>query len=268
MTEYSSRLFLSGVTVSYSLLTVEDYNLKRTLIAGFGRRRSGKSRNIHHALSDINLELVSGDRLAVLGLNGAGKSTLLRVMAGTLPPTSGQVEIQGDLMSLLGGSGASLDGSLTGYENIMTSGILLGASVAEMKSKIEEIAEFSGLGDRINTPVGTYSAGMQARLRFTITTSMKPQILIMDEGVASSSDPDFAQRAKKRLIEFRDSVEILVVTSHGSGITEVCNKGLWLERGEMRQFGPIHEVLDSYRKSFSESPAFSSNDPMISIDQI
>jgi ABC-type polysaccharide/polyol phosphate transport system ATPase subunit len=266
MTKKSSRLFLSGVTVSYSLLTVEDYNLKRTLIAGFGRRRSGKSRNIHNALSDINLELASGDRLAVLGLNGAGKSTLLRVMAGTLPPTSGQVEIQGDLMSLLGGSGASLDGSLTGYENIMTSGILLGASVAEMKSKIEEIAEFSGLGDRINTPVGTYSAGMQARLRFTITTSMKPQILIMDEGVASSSDPDFAQRARKRLTEFRDSVEILVLTSHGSGISEVCNKGLWLEKGRIKEFGPIEKVISSYKASFSETEDSHPSDSMMTIE--
>jgi ABC-type polysaccharide/polyol phosphate transport system ATPase subunit len=251
MIEANSYISLSKVDVAYSLLTIEDYNLKRTLIAGFGRKRYGKYRNIHHALSGINLELVSGDRLAVLGLNGSGKSTLLRVMSGTLPPTSGEVEIYGDLMSLLGGSGASLDGSLTGYENIVTSGILLGASVSEMKSKIEEIAEFSGLGARINTPVGTYSAGMQARLRFTITTSMKPQILIMDEGVASSSDPDFAQRATKRLTEFRNSVEILVVTSHGSGITDICNKGLWLEDGKVKDFGPLDEVLPKYQESFS-----------------
>ena len=264
MIDGNSRISLSGVDVSYSLLSVEDYNLKRTLIAGFGRKRSGKSRNIHHALSDINLELIPGDRLAVLGLNGSGKSTLLRVMAGTLPPTSGQVEIQGDLMSLLGGSGASLDGSLTGYENILTAGILLGASVSDMKSKIEEIAEFSGLGARINTPVGTYSAGMQARLRFTITTSMTPGILIMDEGVASSSDPDFAQRAMTRLTEFRDSVEILVVTSHGSGITGICNKGLWLENGQAREFGPLDEVLDRYQKSFSTPLNSESNDPMLS----
>jgi len=268
MTELNSRISLNDVTVAYSLLTVEDYNLKRTLIAGFGRKRSGKSRNVHHALSNISFELNRGDRLAVLGLNGAGKSTLLRVMAGTLPPTSGQVEIQGDLMTLLGGSGASLDGSLTGYENIVTSGILLGASVSDMKSKIEEIAEFSGLGERINTPVGTYSAGMQARLRFTITTSMTPQILIMDEGVASSSDPDFAQKAKKRLTEFRNSVEILVVTSHGSGITGVCNKGLWLENGGIREFGTIDEVLENYQKSFDEGVESETSDPMLSIDQL
>jgi ABC-type polysaccharide/polyol phosphate transport system ATPase subunit len=266
MIDQNSRISLVGVNVAYGLLTVEDYNLKRTLIAGFGRKRSGKSRNIHHALSNIDLELVSGDRLAVLGLNGAGKSTLLRVMAGTLPPTSGQVEIQGDLMSLLGGSGASLDGSLTGYENIVTSGILLGASVSDMKSKIKEIAEFSGLGDRINTPVGTYSAGMQARLRFTITTSMTPQMLIMDEGVASSSDPDFAQKATRRLTEFRDSVEILVVTSHGSGITGICNKGLWLENGQVSEFGPLNEVLDRYQKSFATPPESESTDPMLSLD--
>jgi ABC-2 type transport system ATP-binding protein/lipopolysaccharide transport system ATP-binding protein len=148
----------------------------------------------------------------------------------------------------------------------MTSGILLGASVAEMKSKIEEIAEFSGLGDRINTPVGTYSAGMQARLRFTITTSMKPQILIMDEGVASSSDPDFAQRAKRRLTEFRDSVEILVVTSHGSGITGICNKGLWLEKGKVKEFGELNEVLKSYQSSFSDNLDSALNDPMLATD--
>jgi ABC-type polysaccharide/polyol phosphate transport system ATPase subunit len=260
MIDGKSRISLNGVDVFYNLLTVEDYNLKRTLIAGLGRKRLGKSRSIHHALSDINLELVSGDRLAVLGLNGAGKSTVLRVMAGTLPPTSGHVEIYGDLMSLLGGSGASLDGSLTGYENIMTSGILLGASVSEMKSKIEEIAEFSGLGSRINTPVATYSAGMQARLRFTITTSMTPQILIMDEGVASSSDPDFANRAKMRLTEFGNSVEILVVTSHGSGISDICNKGLWLEDGKVMEFGQLDDVLSKYQKSFSTPPESESVD--------
>lgn len=242
---------LSQVNVIYSLLTVEDYNLKRTLLAGFGRRRSGKTRELHHALTNIDLRLNSGDRVAVFGLNGAGKSTLLRVMAGTLPPYTGDVEIQGDLMSLLGGSGASLDGSLTGYENIVTSGILLGASVAKMKSKIDEIAEFSGLGDRINTPVGTYSSGMQARLRFSITTAMSPQILIMDEGVASSSDPDFAQKAKDRLSKFKASVEILIIASHGSGITEVCNKGLWLEEGKIKEFGEISQVSKNYQRSYS-----------------
>jgi ABC-type polysaccharide/polyol phosphate transport system ATPase subunit len=266
MIDGNSRISLNEVDVSFSLLTIEDYNLKRTLIAGLGRKRSGKSRNIHHALADINLEIVSGDRLAVMGLNGSGKSTLLRVMAGTLPPTSGQVEIYGDLMSLLGGSGASLDGSLTGYENIMTSGILLGASVAEMKSKIEEIAEFSGLGARINTPVATYSAGMQARLRFAITTSMTPQILIMDEGVASSSDPDFAHRAKTRLTDFGNSVEILIVTSHGSGITDICNKGLWLADGKVQEFGQLNEVLSKYQASFSAPTESISTDQILSTD--
>ena len=268
MIDGNSRISLNKVDVSYSLLTIEDYNLKRTLIAGLGRKRSGKSRNIHHALSEINLDLVTGDRLAVFGLNGSGKSTLLRVMSGTLPPTSGQVEIQGELMSLLGGSGASLDGSLTGYENIVTSGILLGASVSEMKSKIGEIAEFSGLGARINTPVGTYSAGMQARLRFTITTSMTPQILIMDEGVASSSDPDFAQKAMMRLTEFTNSVEILVVTSHGSGITGICNKGLWLVDGKVREFGLLDEVLSKYQESFSASSMSVSTRPMLFAETI
>ena len=250
MSNSACYISLDRVNVFYNLLTVEDYNLKRTLIAGFGRKRSGKSRKFHYALTDIDLSLNSGDRVAVFGLNGAGKSTLLRVMAGTLPPYRGRVEIQGELMSLLGGSGASLDGSLTGYENIVTSGILLGASVSEMKSKIDEIAEFSGLGNRINTPVGTYSSGMQARLRFSITTAMSPQILIMDEGVASSSDPDFAQKAKDRLTKFKASVEILVIASHGSGITDVCNKGLWLEDGKIKEFGEITEVVENYKRSF------------------
>jgi ABC-type polysaccharide/polyol phosphate transport system ATPase subunit len=208
------------------------------------------------ALSNIDLLIHSGDRVAVFGLNGAGKSTLLRVMAGTLPPYRGRVEIRGDLMSLLGGAGASLDASLTGYENIVTSGILLGAKVSEMKEKIDEIAEFSGLGDRINTPVGTYSSGMQARLRFSITTAMSPQILIMDEGVASSSDPDFAYKAKERLLNFKRSVEILVIASHGSGITDVCNKGLWLQGGQIRMFDEINKVSEEYQNSFMHNEAF------------
>ena len=250
MSDSAAHIYLERVSVFYDLLTVEDYNLKRTLLAGFGRRRTGKSRKVHHALKSIDFKLESGDRLAVMGLNGSGKSTLLRVMAGTLPPYRGRVQVQGEVMSLLGGSGASLDGSLTGYENIVTSGILLGATVPVMKAKIDEIAEFSGLGERINTPVGTYSSGMQARLRFAITTAMSPQILIMDEGVASSSDPDFAIKARERLAKFKTSVEILAIASHGSGITDICNKGMWLENGEIREFGDIAEVAAKYQASY------------------
>jgi ABC-type polysaccharide/polyol phosphate transport system ATPase subunit len=227
----SAEVSLHEVSVTFRLLTVEDYNLKRQIMRGFGRRRSGTISPLN-ALTDMNLELTDGDRLQVIGSNGAGKTTLLRVIAGALSPTSGSVFSKGRVMPLLGGAGATLDGTLTGRENVVQVGMLLGESPRLMQTLVDEIAEFSGLNDRLKTPVSTYSSGMAARLRFSIVTALKPDILVMDEGVASTADPEFSERAKVRLEEFRNQVPIVIWSSFTHSMHGMATKNLQMSAGK------------------------------------
>ncbi len=227
----SAQVVLENVSVVYRLLTVEDYNLKRQIARGFGRRRGGTVTPLH-ALSNINLSLSDGDRLEITGSNGAGKTTLLRVIAGALAPTTGIVLTKGRVLPLLGGPGATLDGTLTGRENIVQVGMLLGESPSHMQRLVNPIAEFSGLKDRLNTPVSTYSSGMAARLRFSIVTSLKTDILVMDEGIASTADPEFSQRAKVRLERFSSSVAIVVWSSFAKTLSSIATTQLNLSNGE------------------------------------
>lgn len=239
-----SRIELEHATVVYELLTVADYNLKRKLATGINRRRRGDRAPLV-ALDDISLTIEPGTRLGLIGPNGAGKSTLLRVLAGALPPTRGRVMIEGTVLSLLGGAGAGLDYSLSGFENVIMSGVLLGESPRAMRERADEIAEFSGLGARLANPVSSYSSGMQARLRFAILTSLTPQILIMDEGVATA-DIAFANKAAERLRSFHDQAEIVVMSSHGTAIANTTDTVIWLDRGRIRMMGEPHSTVKAY----------------------
>jgi ABC-type polysaccharide/polyol phosphate transport system ATPase subunit len=240
-----SRIELNDVTVEYDLLTVADYNLKRKIMTGLGRQRRSTTRSTLTALDSLSLTIEPGTRMGLIGANGAGKSTLLRVMAGTLPPTRGRVMLEGKVLSLLGGAGASLDFGLSGYENVILMGLLLGETPQTMKGKADEIAEFSGLGDRLRNPVSSYSSGMQARLRFSVLTTLRPQVLIMDEGVATA-DAAFAAKAAERLRDFHDSAEIVVMSSHGMNVASTTDVVVWLEEGRIRMMGDPHETVKAY----------------------
>jgi ABC-type polysaccharide/polyol phosphate transport system ATPase subunit len=234
------------LTVRYSVLTVEDYNLKRSLVSM--RRRGGTSERLYvTALSAVSVTLPPGSRTALVGVNGSGKSTLLRVVAGTLPPTSGSACHSGRALALLGDAGAGLDDEATGLENIVALGVSLGESRATMLHRVEEISAFSGLGDRLRTPVHTYSTGMRARLRFSTLTSLEPEILIIDEGVGTA-DAEFTVRAQKRLQRFVASAGVLLMSSHGAGLAEVCSSAVWMHRGAVVAHGPAPLILDEYRQ--------------------
>jgi lipopolysaccharide transport system ATP-binding protein len=234
----SAFVYLDSVTVEYKLHTASDLNLKRQTIRYFGHRKRRAQTTIR-SLDDISLKIDSGSRLAITGPNGAGKTTLLKVIAGTLAPTSGSLCISGSVLPLLGGPGATLDLTLTGLENIYQLGLLLGESSKDMRKRVDEIASFSGLGSRLLTPVGSYSNGMIARLRFSIITSLNPQILIIDEGIASSADPEFAQRASVRLRDFQSRTEIVIFSSFGSGLHNMANQSLELSHGTLTDYRQV-----------------------------
>jgi ABC-2 type transport system ATP-binding protein/lipopolysaccharide transport system ATP-binding protein len=223
---------------------VLDYNLKHRLLQ-LARKRTTAAEVIT-ALRDVDLKLEPGTRMGLIGANGAGKSTLLAVMAGLLPPTAGTVEVEGRVLALLGGAGAGLSQEATGADNIVGMGVQLGESPAAMRGRIEDIVEFSGLADRIAHPVYSYSTGMQARLRFSILTSLRPDVLLLDEGLATA-DAAFTAKASERLRTFMSSAGILVLASHGDDLLrQQCDTGIWLRAGSVAAAGDVNSVLQQY----------------------
>ena len=197
------------------------------------------------ALKNLDLEIASGDRLGIIGHNGSGKSTLLRLLSGIYEPSSGEIQRSGSISSLVDIS-LGINPESTGRENIFLRGKLMGLSRKEIDEKIDEIIEFSELGDYINLPVRIYSSGMLLRLAFSVSTSISADILIMDEWL-SVGDGSFAERASNRLRELVESSEILVIASHTrSLIEETCNKVVWLEHGVIKKVGPVAEIVPQY----------------------
>jgi lipopolysaccharide transport system ATP-binding protein len=197
------------------------------------------------ALKNLDLEIVSGDRLGIVGHNGAGKSTLLRLLSGIYEPSSGEITRSGSVASLVDIS-LGINPESTGRENIFLRGKLMGLTKKEIDQKIDEIIEFSELGDYINLPVRIYSSGMLLRLAFSVSTSITADILIMDEWL-SVGDGSFAERSSKRLQELVDSSEILIIASHTRALIEqTCNKVVWLEHGAIKKIGPVQEIVSEY----------------------
>ena len=196
------------------------------------------------ALNGLDFSFRDGDRIGLVGHNGSGKTTLLRVLSGIYSPTRGSLALQGRTASLLDVS-SGVDPDATGFENIYLRGIMNGFRPSRIKDKIDEIADFTELGDYLNLPVRTYSSGMMLRLTFAISTSIEADILIMDEWL-SVGDADFQEKAAKRLKELVDNASILVIASHDPTLVQkICNRKLHLEHGRILSDEPVVPEPDS-----------------------
>jgi ABC-2 type transport system ATP-binding protein len=206
------------------------------------------ARGIVNALQDINLELREGDRLGLMGHNGAGKSTMLRLLAGAYTPTRGRVMSVGRISTLFSSTpGLSVEGS--GRENIVTCGLYLGMKRAEINRKMDAIADFAELGDYIDQPVRIYSTGMLLRLGFAIATAIEPEILLLDEGLATG-DAQFARKAEKKMRELIGQASILVIASHSmSLLSTMCTQCVLLDHGQIVAFGPAKDIATRYLES-------------------
>ena len=221
---------VTNVTVDLPIYGAHNMNLKGR-VANFLARRETEV-EIIRALNDISLSINDGDRVGIVGPNGSGKTTLLRVMAGILKPTQGNVEIQGTVVSMID-QGLGMDPQCTGLENIFRRGIFLNQSTQQMQDRLDEIVDFSGLGDRIRHPLYTYSSGMRARLAFSIATSVEPEILIIDEGIGAA-DEEFSERAGGRLDSFLHNAGILILASHSHQLLDSwCTKKIRIESGQL-----------------------------------
>lgn len=243
-----ASITLSNASVEIPVFAVGNNSLKTTLLrkAVGGKFAQTGSNLIINALNNISIDLRDGDRIGLIGQNGAGKTTLLRVLAGVYPPTSGTVRVTGRISPMFDISlGMSPD--FTGIENIRVCGALWGLSRAEIDAGIDDIVEFTELGDYLKIPVRTYSAGMLLRLAFAIATLRQPEILLLDE-VIGVGDASFMTKAKTRLDKIVNRAQILVVSSHSDLIIrDLCEKVIWLDKGSVAAFGAVDEVLAKYK---------------------
>lgn len=223
------------------------------------RERLAKSlrsapREPFYALRNVSFSVGHGQSLGIMGRNGAGKSTLLNIATGLCPPDEGQVQVSGRVAALLElGSGFHAD--LTGAENVRINAAMLGLTRRQVKERFDAIVDFSGVAAFINEPLRTYSSGMMMRLAFSVAVNVEPDILIVDE-VLSVGDQDFSAKCLERILKLRHAGKTLICVSHSlDTLSELCDRGLWLDNGRVVKTGPICEVIDAYASSTIHQPA-------------
>lgn len=244
-----AELKLQRVTIDYPLYQgparMARKALLRSVVGGAIGVSGDKGHVVVRALDGIDLEIRSGERLALLGHNGAGKTTLLRTMAGIYAPTSGRIAVTGRVLPLFD-IGIGFDEEATGYENIRLRGLLMGLPRQEVERRIDDIASFSELGAYMDLPLRTYSSGMILRLLFSIATSFDADIVLMDEWIATG-DQDFLLRADARLRGYLDRSRVFVLASHNLELLSgLCNRAVLLEGGRIVFDGPVAEALARY----------------------
>jgi lipopolysaccharide transport system ATP-binding protein len=236
------------VCVDFPIYNSSGRSLKKRLMQVATGGQLGADAQGHvivRAIDDLTFKLSDGDRLGLVGHNGSGKSTLLRLLAGVYTPSAGTAEIRGDIGSLIDIS-LGIDPEATGRENIYLRGSLLGMTNAEIARHLDEIIDFSELGEFIDMPLRTYSTGMHLRLAFAVSTTVRPQILLMDEWL-SVGDEQFRQKAEVRMAELLRATNILVIASHSKKLVlDTCNRAMWLEHGRVRLEGSAEDICAAY----------------------
>ena len=234
---------LKHVSLSFKIGNDKIDNLKEYVIRTINRTKE-KKRNFK-ATDDVSFKIYKGEKVGLIGYNGAGKSTLLKIISGVYTPDEGEVIINGNIAPLLS-LGAGFDKNFSGRENIFLNGSILGYNEKFLRSKYDEIVEFSELGDFINFPVKNYSKGMLSKLGFSIATVVNPDILILDE-VLGVGDVNFRKKSRERLQSLMESDTTVLFVSHSIGdIRTICQKAIWIEKGKIREIGESNEICDKY----------------------
>ena len=234
-----AAISVRDIGVRYSLRFTKKTTVRESFTKLLSRDKGEKD---FWALRHVEFDLVHGESLAVIGPNGAGKSTLLQCLAGIITPTEGSIEVRGAMSSLLT-LGAGFDQDLTGRENVLLAGAFMGIDHAEMTARLQPIIDFADIGDFIDAPIRTYSSGMRARLGFSIATSVDPDILLLDE-VLATGDQAFRAKSKARVLDIVNGAKAVVLVTHDMNwVTEFCNRAILLDQGHVILEGAPADVV-------------------------
>jgi len=239
---------VSGLSLDLPVYSANARSLRKRLApTSVGGALFSNSSNIVfvRALQSLSFTIKDGERVGLIGPNGAGKTTLLKVLAGIYTPSAGTVSVRGTVSAALNSS-LGMDSEVTGRENIFLLGYYRGLSKSEIEGRLDEIIETADLGQFIDLPVNTYSAGMQGRLIFAVATAFEPDVLLMDEWLGAG-DSAFVARANERARQFVEKARVMVIASHSIAIVrEFCTHGAYLRRGRLIAYGPIDDVIRLY----------------------
>lgn len=240
-----SVISLQNVSKVYSVTPqIELRRLLRHLVDEVRRRKSDDGDSNRRALKNVNLEIEAGESLGIIGRNGSGKTTLLRLLAGVTLPTTGRVRVEGEVSSLIG-LGVGFHGDLTGRENLYLYCSLMGMRTAQIRARLDEIADFADLGDYIDVAFKRYSAGMMARLGFAAALHVEPGILLLDE-VLAVGDHQFHVKSMEALRKVMNRCTLVFVSHSMESVTEICRRAIWLDQGTLRADGPAADVCAEY----------------------
>ena len=237
-------IIIENVSKNIKLVYDKPFTLKERLILWNNKStRVGR----HEVLKNVSLKIKRGETVALIGVNGSGKSTLLKLMTKIIYPTSGKITIKGKLTSLLE-LGAGFHPDFTGRENIYFNASIFGLTAAEIDKRVNDIINFSELGEFIDNPVRTYSSGMYMRLAFSVAINVDAEILLIDE-ILAVGDQHFQEKCFAKLQELRKSGKTIVIVSHAlSSVKELCNRAVWIYNGEVRMDGKTDDVIEEYLK--------------------
>jgi ABC-type polysaccharide/polyol phosphate transport system ATPase subunit len=230
------------VSVTYRTSLEKKPTLKTTIMRLGRRERTWRE---IEAVKNVSLEVPRGSVVGIMGANGAGKSTLVRTMAGILPPTSGRVEVNGKVSTLLA-LGVGFNKDLTGRQNVTLGGLAAGLSREQLAEKYDDIVEFAELEEFMDMPMRTYSSGMYGRLGFSVAVNMDPDILLIDEAL-SVGDARFRKKSARKMKQLCRQARTIVLVSHALGtIADLCDTAIWMHKGELQMQGEPQEVIDAY----------------------
>jgi len=250
----TSHIKLKNVSLDFPIYEGADFSF-RNKISSFGRLslnkgNDNKVRRVVRGLDNLNIDINTGDKIAIIGPNGSGKTTLLKLLAGIYMPTSGEIEINGKVNSMIDLGFGFVDDA-TGYENIMLSRVIRGESIRDKDSIMSAAEEFSGLEQFLNLPIRTYSSGMKSRLALSSALYSVPDILLIDE-FFSTGDLEFSKKSRSKIKEIMDNSSIMMFASHDlSLIKELCTKAIYMKNGSISYYGGIDEARLMYEKDYS-----------------
>ncbi len=240
---------IKNVSMKFNLEIEKDGSLKKVFIKVFDIKKlfkkKKKKNNDFWALKNINLNIKKGAVVGIIGPNGAGKSTLLKIIAGVYKPTKGTITVNGKVSPMIE-LGAGFDGELTARENIYLNGAILGYSNEFIKEKFDEIIEFAEVKDFLDVPIKNFSSGMIAKLAFSISTIVNPDVLIVDE-ILSVGDIKFQEKSKQKMMELiKGGTTVLYVSHSIESIKELCNKVIWIDHGKLVDIGDPEKLCNAY----------------------